>query len=103
MWRRTKKGGIHSWENGDLDVVGVSFLSLSLSLSLSLHYTSFWLIPVLYMYIVEDGLSDNLTKRLELEINKKGEKREKKMNVAARLINCVVNGYRFIRRKDLIL
>ena len=42
------------------------------------QYTPFWLIPVLYMYIVEDGLSDNLTKRLELEINKKGEKREKK-------------------------
>ena len=98
MWRRTKKGGIHSWENGDLDEDGVSFLSLSLSQ----HYTSFWLIPVLYMYIVEDGLSDNLTKRLELEINKKGEKREKKMNVAARLINCVVNGYHHIRRKDLI-
>ena len=63
VWRRTKKGGIHSWENGDLDV---SFLSLSLSQ----HYTSFWLIPVLYMYIVEDGLSDKLTKRLELELNK---------------------------------
>ena len=65
MWRRTKEGGIHSRENGDLDEDGVSFLSLSLSQ----HYTSFWLIPVLYMYIVEDGLSDNLTKRLELEIN----------------------------------
>ena len=69
----TKKGGIHSWENGDLDEDGVSFLSLSLSLSL--HYTSFWLIPVLYMYIVEDGLSDKLTKRLALKINKKGEKK----------------------------
>ena len=68
-WRRTKKGGIHSWVNGDLDEVGLSFLSLSQ------HYTSFWLIPVLYMYIVEDGLSDNLTKRLELKINKKGEKK----------------------------
>ena len=31
--RRTKKGGIHSWENGDLDEDGVSFLSLSLSLN----------------------------------------------------------------------
>ena len=68
MWRRTKKGAIHSWENGVLDKDGVSFLSLSLSLSL--HYTYFWLIPVLYMYIVEDVLSDNLTKRLELELNK---------------------------------
>ena len=74
-----------------------------LSFSLSQHYTSFWLIPILYMYIVEDGLGDKLTKRLELEINKKkGEKRGKKMNVAARLINCVVNGYHHIRRKDLI-
>ena len=54
------------------------------------------------MYIVEDGLSDKLTKRLELEINKKGRKMGKKMNVAARLINCVVNGYHHIRRKDLI-
>ena len=80
MWRRTKEGGIHSWVNGDLDEVGLSFLSLSLSQ----HYTSFWLILVLYMYIVEDGLSDNLTKRLELEINKKGRKKGEKMNVAAR-------------------
>ena len=64
MWRRTKKGTIHSWVNGDLDEDGVSFLPLSQ------HYTSFWLIPVLYMYIVEDGLSDNLTKRIELKINK---------------------------------
>ena len=41
------------------------------------------------MYIVEDGLSDNLTKRLELKINKKGRKKEKKSNnVAARLIDC---------------
>ena len=55
------------------------------------------------MYIVEDGLSDNLTKRLELEINKKKEKkRREKSNVAARLINCVVNGYHHIRRKGLI-
>ena len=30
------------------------------------------------MYIVEDGLSDKLTKRLELEINKKGRKKGKK-------------------------
>ena len=72
-----------------------------LSLSLSQHYTSFWLIPILYMYIVEDGLGDNLTKRLELEINKKGRKKGKKMNIAARLINCVVNGHRHIRRKAL--
>ena len=43
------------------------------------QYTPFWLIPVLYMYIVEDGLSDNLTKRLELEIKKKkGRKKGKK-------------------------
>ena len=36
--------------------------------------------PVLYVYFVENGLrnSDNLTKRIELEINKKGEKKEKK-------------------------
>ena len=72
-----------------------------LSFSLSQHYTSFWLIPILYMYIVEDGLSDKLTKRLELEINKKGRKKGKKMNIAARLINCVVNGHRHIRRKAL--
>ena len=65
------------------------------------QYTSFWLIPVLYMYIVEDGLGDKLTKRLELEINKKGRKKGKKMNIAARLINCVVNGHRHIRRKAL--
>ena len=45
-----------------------------LSFSLSQHYTSFWLIPILYMYIVEDVLGDKLTKRLELEINKKGGK-----------------------------
>ena len=72
-----------------------------LSFSLSQHYTSFWLIPILYMYIVEDVLGDKLTKRLELEINKKGRKKGKKMNIAARLINCVVNGHRHIRRKAL--
>ena len=68
VWRRTKEGGIQSWENGDLDEIGVSLLSLSLSQ----HYASFWLIPVLYMYFVENGLSDSdkLTKRLELKINK---------------------------------
>ena len=31
VWRRTKEGGIHSWVNGDLDEVGLSFLSLSLN------------------------------------------------------------------------
>ena len=66
-WRRTKKGGIHSWENGDLDEDGVSFLSLSLNTTPLFGLSA----PVLYF--VEDGLSDNLTKRLELKINKKGE------------------------------
>ena len=65
------------------------------------QYTPFWLIPVLYMYIVEDGLGDKLTKRLELEINKKGRKKGKQMNIAVRLINCVVNGHRHIRRNAL--
>ena len=42
VWRRTKEGGIHSWENGDLDEDGVSFLSLSLStLHLFLAYPRF--------------------------------------------------------------
>ena len=31
VWRRTKEGGIHSWVNGDLYEVGLSFLSLSLN------------------------------------------------------------------------
>ena len=37
VWRRTKEGGIHSWENGDLDEDGVSFPSL-LTLHLFLAY-----------------------------------------------------------------
>ena len=45
----TKKGGIHSWENGDLDEDSVSFLSLSLSLNTTPLFGSS--APVLYMYI----------------------------------------------------
>ena len=37
VWRGTKKGVIRSWENGDLDEVGVNFLSLS-TLHLFLAY-----------------------------------------------------------------
>ena len=80
MWRRTKEGGIHSWENGDLDEDGVSFLSLSLSQ----HYTSFWLILVLYMYIVEDGLGDKLTKRIELKLNKQKKRKKERKKVMPR-------------------
>ena len=67
MWRRTKEGGIHSWENGDLDEDGVSFLSLSLKNTTLLFGLS---APVLYMYFVEDGLrnSNKLTERFELKI-----------------------------------
>ena len=45
----TKKGGIHSWENGDLDEDSVSFLSLSLKNTTLLFGLS---APVLYMYFV---------------------------------------------------
>ena len=86
MWRRTKEGGIHSWENGDLDEDGVSF---------SFNSTPLFGLSAPVLYFVEDGLgdsdsdNDNLTKRLELKINKKGRKKEKKSNnVAARLIDC---------------
>ena len=66
MWRGTKKGGIHRWENGDLDEDGVSFLSLSLNTTPLFGLSA----PTLYMYFVEDGLrnSDKLTERFELKI-----------------------------------
>ena len=48
------------------------------------QYTSFWLILVLYMYIVEDGLSDNLTKRLELKLNKQKKRKKERKKVMPR-------------------
>ena len=50
MWRRTKKGVIHSWVNGDLDEDGVSF---------SFNSTPLFGLSAPVLYFVEDGLGDS--------------------------------------------